>query len=109
MNTAVLKACATACLWATLASCSSRSSSPAPKNDGGTSFLLPDVANPVDATLMFEPQNAASVTFAGTGGTLSTTGADGTVYTLAIPENALSAPATITITPIRSVSGVDFY
>ena len=39
------------------------------------------------------------------GGTLSTTGSDGTGYTLSVPEGALTGPEQITMTPIRSLRG----
>src|SRR5262249_8868167 len=48
---------------------------------------------------------AATKTFPPGGGTLTATGADGTVYTLTIPPNALLAETTITMTPIVSISG----
>lgn len=39
------------------------------------------------------------------GGTLTTTGADGTVYTLTIPSDALLSATTITMAPIVSIAG----
>ena len=41
------------------------------------------------------------------GGTLTATGADGTVYSLTIPPNALLVETSITMTPIVSISGGD--
>ncbi|HXJ33812.1 MAG TPA: hypothetical protein VMS22_07190 [Candidatus Eisenbacteria bacterium] len=50
---------------------------------------------------------AATKTFPPGGGTLTATGADGTVYTLTIPSGALLAETPITMTPIVSISGGD--
>jgi len=50
---------------------------------------------------------AATKTFPPGGGTLTATGADGTVYTLTIPPNALLVETAITMTPIVSISGGD--
>src|SRR5262245_9714595 len=48
---------------------------------------------------------AATKTFPPGGGTLTATGADGTVYTLTIPPTALLVETAITMTPIVSISG----
>jgi hypothetical protein len=50
---------------------------------------------------------AATKTLPLGGGTLTATGADGTVYSLTIPPNALLLETTITMTPIVSISGGD--
>jgi hypothetical protein len=50
---------------------------------------------------------AATRTLPLQGGTLTTTGADGTVYSLTIPPNALLVETTITMTPIVSIAGGD--
>lgn len=42
------------------------------------------------------------------GGTLSVTGSDGTVFTLTIPNGALAGPEKITMTPVKSISGLPF-
>jgi hypothetical protein len=53
-----------------------------------------------------------SVISAQTGGTLTTTGADGTVFTLTLPANALLSDELITMTPVKSLgnmpSGTNF-
>src|SRR3954447_15309731 len=43
---------------------------------------------------------------AGSGGTLNTTGADGTQYTLAVPAGAVLSDLTVTMTPLSSVDGL---
>jgi hypothetical protein len=50
---------------------------------------------------------AASKTFPLDGGTLTATAADGTVYSLTIPQGALLAETAITMTPIVSISSGD--
>jgi len=49
----------------------------------------------------------ASARIPTTGGSVQATGADGTVYTLTIPPDALLSDTTITMTPITGVSGLD--
>ena len=49
----------------------------------------------------------ATKTFQPGGGALTATGADGTIYTLTIPPNALLVQTAITMTPIASISGGD--
>jgi hypothetical protein len=45
---------------------------------------------------------------ADTGGTLSTTGPDGSTYSLVIPPNGLTGDETITMTPVASIAGLPF-
>lgn len=59
------------------------------------------------AVVVIDAARAATRTFPLQGGTLTTTGADGTVYSLTIPPNALLVETAITMTPIVSVSGGD--
>src|SRR5262245_11670811 len=66
-----------------------------------TTIAGPGVVISVDHT------RAATKTFPPGGGTLTATGANGTVYTLTIPPNALLVETAITMTPIVSVSGGD--
>ena len=42
----------------------------------------------------------------GSGGTLNTTGGDGTKYTLKVPAGAVLSPVTVTMTPLSSVGGL---
>jgi hypothetical protein len=46
------------------------------------------------------------VVTAGSGGTLNTTGADGTQYTLSVPAGAVLSDLTLTMTPLSSVDGL---
>jgi len=54
-----------------------------------------------------DPSRMASARIPTTGGSVQATGADGTVYTLTIPPDALLSHTTITMTPITGVSGLD--
>lgn len=60
----------------------------------------------VNATVTLDSARAAIADLPVTGGTLSATGADGTVYTLDIPADALVEPTRITLTPVVSVAGL---
>jgi hypothetical protein len=60
-------------------------------------------------TLSFESEDTAAVEGlirVGTGGTLSATGSDGTVYTLVVPAFAVSSDVTAALTPLVSVAGI---
>ncbi len=60
----------------------------------------------INASVTPDTARAASADLPVTGGTLSVTGADGTVYTLEIPADALVEPTRITLTPVVSVAGL---
>ncbi len=64
-----------------------------------TTIVGPGVVISVDEA------RAATKTLPPGGGTLTATGADGTVYTLTIPPNALLVETAISMTPIVSISG----
>jgi hypothetical protein len=69
-----------------------------------TIFQLPP--NPLNVTPT--PDNSHAVTqfvSAANGGTISATGADGTVFTATFPSNALLGDEIITMTPVVSVAG----
>jgi hypothetical protein len=57
-------------------------------------------------SLTTDDAHAASAEIPVEGGSLSTTGADGTRFTLEIPAGALLTPTTITMTPIASMDGL---
>jgi hypothetical protein len=63
--------------------------------------------NPANVIPNMDPARMASARIPVSGGTLQTTGADGTVYTLTIPPNALTSDTTISMTPLTGVSGLD--
>ena len=83
----------------------------APSSDGAPQ--LPDAASifnstetPIDLTVTLERDNTVSAAIPLEGGALSATGADGTVYTLTIPDDALLVPTEISMTPVASVAGL---
>lgn len=55
-----------------------------------------------------DPRAVTQTVAAASGGSLSATGADGTVYTLTVPANALPADTAITMTPIASFNSLPF-
>lgn len=70
---------------------------------GGSGTLVVD-ASPLRAAVQLDTARAATQTLPIDGGTLAATGADGTVYTLTVPGDALLEPTTITMTPLASVA-----
>ena len=57
------------------------------------------------ATVTVDAGRAASALVPRTGGSVTATGADGTIYTLTVPSGALAQPTTITLTPVTSLTG----
>jgi hypothetical protein len=94
-------------LTALLVSCSGGDNNPAGPGDDPTDPGLPQQPNPADVTVTMDPGRIASARIPTTGGTIQATGADGTVYTLTIPADALVSDTTISMTPLTSVSGLD--
>ena len=64
-------------------------------------------ANPLRLTPVIDSARSVTQTVPITGGTLSTTGADGAVYSLTVPGNALLLPTSITMTPLTRIEGLD--
>lgn len=62
--------------------------------------------NPWAATITADAPNAVAVDMPVAGGTLSATAADGTVYTLTVPADALFEATRITMTPLSGISGL---
>lgn len=73
-----------------------------PGNPAGASLAVD--ASPLRATLTVDTARAVTQTVAPAGGTLAATGADGTLYTLSIPADALLQATDITMTPLTSLS-----
>lgn len=57
------------------------------------------------ATVTVDPSHAGSGSVGPAGGSVTATGADGTVFTLDVPRGALARPTTITLTPVTSLTG----
>ena len=64
-------------------------------------------ANPITVTPMLDSSHAVQMLIsAANGGTITATGADGSVFTLSIPQNALRRDELITMTPIATVGNI---
>ncbi|MEX0788130.1 MAG: hypothetical protein WD040_04960 [Anaerolineales bacterium] len=61
-------------------------------------------ANPLASAPELDSSHASSAVMSASGGTIEATGADGTHYTLSIPEGALALEHEITLTPVRAVA-----
>jgi hypothetical protein len=61
---------------------------------------------PIDLAVTPETGNTVTALIPAAGGALSATGADGTVYTLTIPDKALVADTEISMTPVSAVKGL---
>ena len=59
-------------------------------------------------TPTLDTAKAATATVPITGGTVTTTGSDGTVYTLTIPDHALLGAQKVTMTPVTAIGGLPF-
>jgi len=57
---------------------------------------------------VLDSANAASADLDSTGGALSVTGADGTVFTLEVPPQALASPEMVTVTPVSRIDRFPF-
>ena len=75
------------------------SSSNAPAID----FVTP--GKPLNVNVKLDKTQTASSKVLPTGGSLSLTSADGSVFTLSIPAKALDADTTITMTAVKSIAG----
>jgi len=64
-------------------------------------------ANPITVTPMLDSSHSVQTPISATnGGTITATGADGSVFTLTIPRNALLSDELITMTPIASIGNI---
>jgi len=87
---------------------------PAPTASGGgqptaeATYSLRVDPNPIVATPATDDARQVAQDLPLEGGTLSATGADGTVYTLTVPANALEQATRITMTPLARVAGLPF-
>src|SRR5688500_18346835 len=72
---------------------------------GARSLALPAVAR---VTVTLDLTRSASASIPVTGGAVTARAANGTVFTLKIPNKALLSPQTITLTPVKSIAGLPF-
>ncbi|MEA2632744.1 MAG: hypothetical protein QOE66_2963, partial [Chloroflexota bacterium] len=68
--------------------------------------ILDTTQTPIDLTVTPETGNTVTATIPATGGEMTATAADGTVYTLSIPNDALLVDTDISMTPVASVQGL---
>src|SRR3989337_1788198 len=73
-------------------------------SSGGYAGAFDTSANPWAAAPELDSSHASSAAMSASGGTVEATGADGTHYTLSIPEGALALEHEITLTPVRAVA-----
>lgn len=65
-------------------------------------------AQPLSVGVTLDTARAATATIGTAGGSLAATGADGTVYTLTLPANAVAADTAITMTPVGRFTSLPF-
>ncbi len=75
---------------------------------GELSYIFEIPAESVDVALTLDTAAAVEALIPVEGGTISATGADGTLYTLEIPADALLNETMISLTPVTSISGMPF-
>jgi hypothetical protein len=71
-------------------------------------YTLAPATNPLTVTSTLDTPRAVSTNMSTEGGTLTATGADGTVYRLSVDKDALYEPVTITMTPLASLGNMPF-
>jgi hypothetical protein len=72
-----------------------------------TTIAIPAVsANPLTVAITGDSTKSVTQSIGPTGGTMTATGADGTTYTLTMPENALLSEREITLTPVSSIDNL---
>lgn len=76
-------------------------------NPGGANAALL-TPHPKSVTVTLDTTKATTAVIPVTGGTLSATGADGSVFTLTIPDKALGGDEKVTMTPLSAVNGLPF-
>lgn len=75
---------------------------------GDLAWIFETPVEPVDVAVALDAGKKAEALIPIEGGSLSATGADGTVFTLDIPKDALLTETTIGLTPVASLSGMPF-
>ncbi|MEX2547456.1 MAG: hypothetical protein WD830_06650 [Chloroflexota bacterium] len=83
-----------------------------PVNSPGANPASPstifDPPTPVDVDVVLDTNNTVEAVIPVEGGSITATGADGTVYTLDIPSDALLVETMIGLTPVASLTGLPF-
>ena len=74
---------------------------------GNTSSIFQAAANPWNVSPVVDStRSVTQVISAANGGTITATAADGSVFTLTFPANALLSDESITMTPVQTISGL---
>jgi hypothetical protein len=94
-------------LVVTQLACSSLLGSGAGGGGGGSGYFT-DPGKPLDVSLTLDTANAVTQVIPLDGGVITATGADGTRYTLSIPEGALPGDVEISMTPVSAVADLPF-
>jgi hypothetical protein len=71
-------------------------------------IMQPPATGPLSVQVTLDPAHRVQQVVPLTGGTLSVTGADGTKFSLAIPDGSLPVTSTITMTVVSAVQGLPF-
>ena len=96
---------------AILAACASLLLPACTPGDGGGASAPVDlgtVENPIRVVPTLDSGHAVTQTIGLAGGTITATGADGTVFTLAVPADSLRQLTRITMTPVTRLEGLPF-
>ena len=75
---------------------------------GSPSGILEVAADPIDVAVVLDTDRRVEALIPVEGGSVSATGADGTVYTLEVPSDALLNETVIGLTPVTSIAGMPF-
>lgn len=67
-----------------------------------------DPPTPVDVEVVLDSDKTVEALIPVEGGSITTTGADGTVYTLDVPSDALNNETVIGLTPVLNLTGMPF-
>lgn len=104
------RACYLACTTALLVACGgggdTTSGTPAPT--AAPLYTLDVSPQPLSVGVSLDTGRAVTSSIGVAGGTLTATAADGTVYTLTLPANAVAADTEITMTPVAQFTSLPF-
>jgi hypothetical protein len=96
------------CTFLIPSSTSSESESPTPVSESESPTPAVDFvtsADPLNVTVQLDEASTTSSTITPAGGSLSLTAADGTLFKLEVPAEALAADTLITLTAVKSIDG----
>ena len=79
-----------------------------PGSSAGSPSSIFDPPDPLDVAVVLDTEKMVEALIPVEGGSITATGADGTVYTLDIPADALLVETMIGLTPVTSVTGMPF-